>query len=305
MIFEWISRVYFFLYATSPFMGLVLLISLFVMKSEERMIAICSSILITFIGCIWISPIDLGTWGFGVFEYIFAIPFWFSIGVLLGKFIFYRSSLSETKKIPVLSFLLGFYVLMILLHFGYAKRARQQSSELIEGCLTGQVAESVLTNGGHHRRSEFNEIVKSRLQLEHISSQVPESNIRFLLNQGVNIYHCKNTPADLIDELLNEYEANQNNAGDSLGEKIKALSKNPNLRLDDYIRLAKLNPVSLGWIMLESPTFDQTKCKILKDQLETHLHQPDDSELKTSSNVETITLLLKRLDECMERKKTE
>jgi hypothetical protein len=295
MIFEWISQVYFFLYATSPLLGLVLLISLFFMKSEERIIAFCSSILIVFLGCCWISPIDLGAWGFGVFEYIFAIPFWFSIGVLLGKYIFYRSSSYEPKKITALSFLLGFYVLITLLHFVYAKPAKRQSFELITGYLTGQVAESGLTKGGHHRSSEFHEIVKSRLELQVISSQVPENNIRFLLNHGINIYHCKNTPADLIEGLLNEYEANQNNAGDSLGKKIEALTKNPNLRLDDYIRLAKLNPVGLGWIMLESQTFDQTRCKILKDQLETLLHQPDDSESNASSKIETINLLLKRL----------
>lgn len=305
MLFEWISRVYFILYATSPLMGLILLISLFFMKSAERLIALSSSILITFLGCAWISQIDLGGWGFGVIEYFFAIPFWFSIGVLLGKYIFYRSSLPEAKRIPLFSFLLGFYVLMTLLHFGYAKRARQQSFELIQGYLIGQVAESGLTKKGHHQRSDFNEIVESQLTLAHIANQVPETHIRFLLNQGINIYHCKNTPADLIEGLLNEYEKNPNKVDASGWENIEALCKNPNLRLDNFIRLAKLYPVGLGWVMLESPTFDLARCEILKDQLETHLYQPDDPKRNTSSSVENITLMIKRLDKYMEQMKAE
>lgn len=303
MLFEWISRVFFFLYATSPVVSLVLLISLFFMKSKEMLIAFSSCILITFLGCTWISPIDAGAWGFGVIEYIFAIPFWFSIGVLLGKYIYYRFSMAEINKIPAFSFLLGFYVLMTLLHFGYAKRASQQSFEIIEGYLLGRVAESDLIKGGHHHRDRFKELVESRLQISHISSQVPEAHIRFLLNQGINIYHCSNTPSDLIDELLKKYEDKKLNY--NTHDEIRALCKKPNLWLSDYIRLVKSGSIELGWTMLESPSFNKERCKILRDQLISHLNQTTQNSEENPISIENITAMIKILDEYLKKNKAE
>ena len=304
MLFEHIITVYNILYAASPLIGLILLISVFFMESNERILALIVGFFMTFIGCVWISPIELGSWGFGIFEYIFAIPFWFSIGLMIGQLILFWSGSFDKKQIPKSSVLLVFYVIILCLTYGYAFRARDKSFTLIQEYLVGKISESELTTKGHHRRQAFNEIVTSQLQLTHISSQVPESHIRFLASRGINVFHCVNTPADLIDELLKTYEANALGQRRPPTELIISLCKNPNLRTEDFIRLAKVDAVGLSWTMVESSTFDEQRCIILRDQLQSLLQKSLDTGASASYSAEEIASRIKMLDEFMARKKS-
>lgn len=304
MLFDYISQMYFFLLAASPFIALVLFISIFFMDSNERTIAFVTSAFMIWIGCTWISPIDEGSWGFGVIGYIFAIPFWFSIGLMLGQFLFYWSNSKKNRKAPKSSYFLLFCFTILVLHFGYAVQASEKSFTLIEDFLKGKISEEKLTKNGHHKRERFAFIVNSRLEQRHISSQIPETQIRFLASQGINIYHCDHTPTDLIGMLLKRYEDTGPSIKDeSMSQSIDSLCANPNLRKEDFMRIAKINPTNRFWTILQSPTFDEERCLILKDQLQSLLQKPEQELSRMGTDTEEITSLINRLDKFLEEKK--
>jgi hypothetical protein len=155
MLYETIDFAHRILLISSPLIGLILFASAFALPADRLIPNLGFGILLGFIGCTWIDPIDVGAWGFGVIGYFFAGPFWFSLGFLLSDSIFYAWAGGHMKRGMLSISFCVISILSLIMQRCYVEPAKMRTSLAVQSYMNGSLTEEALLANGYHQSKIF------------------------------------------------------------------------------------------------------------------------------------------------------
>lgn len=262
MLFEDLQQVYRTLLVASPLLAVALMIIGLIAEGKKTLLCILAGVATGYVGCFLIQPVDPGPWGWGVFAYLFLFPYWFLLGYLASwAFLAFSCQPRKTKLGAVLLVVSVTFISSLILNDGYSERVEGDAYESVRAYLHGNLSQSDLEATSFHKTTVFkNEVDRF---LNYSPEKLSESQVRFLAEQGFNVYKCISCPRNLIDEALNF--RGREDAGSGLPRfSLNSIAENPMINERDFVKLTTLGDDDIFRALIVNPETDEKRYSILR-----------------------------------------
>jgi hypothetical protein len=262
MLFEKIIEFYYFFLTASPWLSIILIVAGFFTEGKKAWFCILAGLIFGFVGCGLAYPDQMDGWGWGMF-YVFFIFIWcFSFGYIVSwALIALRSTPQKRTLGSLLVVALIGYILIAILHEGYAKKVEKNANVSVRSYISGSLSQTDLEATGFHQSKIFRNEVN--LQLGYYPENFSEMQVRFLYKHGFNIYRCSACPRDLMDAAL-KFDSSEEASRALPMFSLSALASNPTINEQDFIRLASLRDEGIFQSLITNRVTDERRYQILR-----------------------------------------